>query len=114
MIPSVVSGIGGDTTTSSLMWMPHNKQHASERCPVIPPCLPLDVDRTAVCAPGYAGRKRGEVVRTRTGALQMHTRQWIGTYAGRGNGDYLGELTLALRPITTYLKRFALTRSGSL
>src|SRR6266487_6670942 len=39
----------------------------------------------------------------------MHTRQWIGTYAGRGNGDYLGELTLALRSITTYLQRFALT-----
>ena len=39
----------------------------------------------------------------------MHTRQWIGTYAGRGNGDYLGELAVALRSITTYLKRFALT-----
>jgi len=40
-----------------------------------------------VCAPGYQGRKRGEVVRTRTTALQMHTHQWIGTYAGQGNGD---------------------------
>src|SRR6266852_4611588 len=30
----------------------------------------------AVCAPDYRGRKRGEVVRTRTTALQMHTRQW--------------------------------------
>ena len=39
----------------------------------------------------------------------MHTRQWIGTYAGRGNGDYRSELTLALRSITTYLKHFALT-----
>src|SRR5258706_14042396 len=26
----------------------------------------------AVCAPGYTGRKRGEVVRTRTTALQIH------------------------------------------
>jgi hypothetical protein len=39
----------------------------------------------------------------------MHTRQWIGTYAGQGNGDYLGELTRALQSITTYLRRFALT-----
>ena len=39
----------------------------------------------------------------------MHTRQWIGTYAGRGNGDYRGELTSALQSITTYLKRFVLT-----
>jgi hypothetical protein len=62
----------------------------------------------AVCAPGYTGRKRGEVVRTRTVALQMQTRQWIGTYAGRGNGDYQGELASALRAITTYLKLFAL------
>jgi hypothetical protein len=70
-----------------------------------PPRRRLD----AVYAPGYTGRKRGEVVRTRTVALQMHTRQWIGTYAGQGNGDYLGELTRAPRSITTYLRRFALT-----
>ncbi len=61
----------------------------------------------AVCAPGYRGRKRGEVVRTRTTALQMHTRQWVGTYAGKGNGDYRGELASALRAITAYLKHFA-------
>jgi hypothetical protein len=61
----------------------------------------------AVCAPGYTGRKRGEVVRTRTTALQIHTRQWVGTYAGKGNGDYRGELACALRAITTYLKQFA-------
>ncbi|SRR6266566_1448532 len=29
-----------------------------------------------VCAPGYQGRKRGEVVRTRTTVLQAHTHQW--------------------------------------
>jgi hypothetical protein len=63
----------------------------------------------AVCAPGYTGRKRGEVVRTRTTALQMHTRQWIGTYSGKGNGDYRSELASALRTIATYLKLFALT-----
>ena len=54
------------------------------------------------------GRKRGEVVRTRTTALQMHTRQWVGTYAGKGNGDYRGELASALQAITTYLTHFAL------
>jgi hypothetical protein len=46
------------------------------------------------------------VVRTRTTALQMHPRQWIGTYAGKGNGDYRGELASALQAITTYLKHF--------
>ncbi len=29
-----------------------------------------------VCAPGYTGRKRGEVVRTRTVILQAHTHQF--------------------------------------
>ncbi len=68
----------------------------------------------AVCAPGYTGRKRGEVVRTRTTALQMHTRQWVGTYGGKGNGDYRGELASALRAITTYLTRFAFPPEGAL
>jgi len=37
----------------------------------------------------------------------MHTRQWIGTYGGKGNGEYRGELASALRAITTYLTHFA-------
>ncbi len=48
-----------------------------------------------VCAPGYQGRKRGEVVRTRTVVLQAHTHQWVGTFGGAGNGDYRGELLRA-------------------
>ena len=31
-----------------------------------------------VCAPGYRGRKRGEVVRTRTTVSQAHSYQWLG------------------------------------
>jgi len=45
-----------------------------------------------VCAPGYQGRKRGEVIRTRTVVLQTHTHQLLGTFGGPGNGDYRGEL----------------------
>jgi hypothetical protein len=79
-------------------------------CRLLLNCLPL----AAVCAPGYTGRKRGEVVRTRTTVLQIHTRQWIGTYAGRGNGDYQGELALSLRAIEVYLRSFALTSGVAL
>jgi hypothetical protein len=57
---------------------------------------------TQVCAPGYKGRKRGEVVRTRTTVLQAFTHQWIGTYGGAGNGDYRGELKRALEAVTWY------------
>ena len=86
------------------------RQAARQRALPCDPTLPPPRRRLdAVCAPGYTGRKRGEVVRTRTVILQMHTRQWVGTYAGRGNGDYQGELTSALRAITTYLKLFTLT-----
>jgi hypothetical protein len=57
-----------------------------------------------VCAPGYLGRKRGEIVRTRTTVLQAHTYQWVGTFAGAGNGDYRGELRLAVKGISAYMK----------
>src|SRR5438309_11527621 len=84
------------------------RQAARQRALPCDPALPPARRRLdAVCAPGYRGRKRGEAVRRRTTALQMHTRQWVGTYAGKGNGDYRGELASALRAITAYLKHFA-------
>src|SRR5579859_2336664 len=45
-----------------------------------------------VCAPGYRGRKRGEVVRTRTTVSQAHSYQWLGSFGNRGNGGYRTEL----------------------
>src|SRR6266568_3986020 len=56
-----------------------------------------------VCAPGYLGRKRGEGVRSRTTVLQMHSRQWVGTFSGAGNADSREELRSACRAIHTYL-----------
>jgi hypothetical protein len=47
-----------------------------------PPSRRLD----DVCAPGYRGRKRGEVVRTRTTVSQAHSSQWLGSFGSRGNG----------------------------
>src|SRR5579885_2612759 len=55
-----------------------------------------------VCAPGYLGRKRGEIVRTRTTVLQAHTHQFLGTFAGAGNGDYRGELLRSLQVLLDY------------
>src|SRR5262249_40245734 len=56
-----------------------------------------------VCAPGYSGRKRGEVVRSRTTVLQAHTQSWLGTFGGAGNGDYRGELLRAIEAICSPL-----------
>jgi hypothetical protein len=72
--------------------------------------LPQTVDRPAaqrrlrpLCAPGYLGRKRGEVARTRTTVMQAHTYHWLGTFGNAGNGDYRGELRQAVAAILAYL-----------
>ncbi len=66
--------------------------------------LPLPFRRLDdVCAPGYRGRKRGQVVRTRTVISQAHSFQWLGSFGNRGNGNYRAELRQALASITRYL-----------
>jgi hypothetical protein len=64
-----------------------------------PPYRRLD----EVCAPGYRGRKRGEVVRTRTTVSQAHSYQWLGSFGNRGNGRYREELRQSLAAIRRYL-----------
>jgi hypothetical protein len=56
-----------------------------------------------VCAAGYTGRKRGEVVRTRTVVSQAHSYHWLGSFGNRGNGHYRTELRQGLSAITRYL-----------
>jgi hypothetical protein len=68
----------------------------------------------ALCGRGYTGHRRGEVVRTRTTVLQMHTRQWLGSFGGRGNGDYRGELRAALQAVTTYLNVWELPTASAI
>lgn len=87
------------------------RQRALPSTPDLPPAR-RRLDK--VCAPGYLGRKRGETVRTRTTVLQAHTHQWVGTFSGAsgaGNGDYRGELRLAVKTISAYLKAQSLPLS---
>jgi len=56
-----------------------------------------------VCAPGYTGRKRGQVVRTRTVISQAHSFQWLGSFGNKGNGRYREELRKGLSAIMRYL-----------
>jgi hypothetical protein len=80
------------------------RQTARQRALASTPDLPLVHRRLdAVCAPGYRGRKRGEVVRTRTTVLQAHTQEWLGTFSNPGNGDYAEELLAAGQAIQAYL-----------
>ena len=80
--------------------------------------LPLAQRRLdALCGPGYRGHRghrRGEVVRTRTTVLQMHTRQWLGSFGGRGNGDSRAELRAALQAVATYLTAWELPMASGI
>jgi hypothetical protein len=67
-----------------------------------------------VCAPGYRGRKRGQVVRTRTVISQAHSFQWLGSFGNRGNGRYRTELRQALAAITRYLTAYQLPQARTL
>jgi hypothetical protein len=81
------------------------RQAARQRALLTAPEFPQPRRRLAkVCAPGYLGRKRGEVVRTRTTVLQAHTQQWLGTFSGAGNGNYGAELDAACQVIGAYLQ----------
>ncbi len=57
-----------------------------------------------LCAPGYTGRKRGEVVRTRTTVLHAHTHQWLASFGNAGNGQYREELRRAVAVIRSYVQ----------
>src|SRR6266699_561120 len=67
-----------------------------------------------VCAPGYTGRKRGEVVRTRTVVSQAHSYHWLGSFGNGGNGRYREELRRALTTIRGYLEAHQISPSSAL
>jgi hypothetical protein len=67
-----------------------------------------------VCAPGYTGRKRGEVVRTRTVVSQAHSYHWLGSFGNSGNGRYREELRRGLTAIRGYLQAHHLSPACAL
>jgi hypothetical protein len=80
------------------------REAARQRALPQTPDLPAPERRLRpLCAPGYAGRKRGEVVRSRTTILQAHTHQWLGSFSGPGNGKSREELRRAVAGIQQYL-----------
>jgi hypothetical protein len=88
-----------------LMDVDGTKQAPRQRAlPATPDLPPAHRRFDRVCAPGHLGRKRGEVVRTRTTILQAHTHQWLGTFGNPGNGQYRSELKLARAVIATYAR----------
>jgi hypothetical protein len=67
-----------------------------------------------VCAAGYTGRKRGEIVRTRTVVSQAHSYHWLGSFGNRGNGRYRMELRQGLAAVTRYLTAHQIAQESAL
>ncbi len=79
--PGPSEGVGGLWDRQGQRWVVFDldgtRQAARQRALPPSPQLPPPKRRLqAVCAPGDTGRKRGEVVRTRTTLLQAQTHQW--------------------------------------
>ena len=87
------------------------RQRALPQSEEVPPAFRRLDD---VCAAGYTGRKRGEVVRTRTVVSQAHSYQWLGSFGNRGNGLYRRELKQALWAIDRYLATYQLSHEHAL
>lgn len=66
------------------------------------------------CKPGYAGRKRGEAVRTRTTVEHAHTREWLGNFAESGNCNSKEDLKRSCSIIGRYCQRSTSPRSAIL
>jgi hypothetical protein len=79
------------------------RQRALPQTDALPPAFRRLDD---VCAPGYRGRKRGQVVRTRTTISQAHNYHWLGSFGNKGNGQYRVELRQGLAEITRYLAAY--------
>jgi hypothetical protein len=105
--PGPAEGVGGLWDRQGNRWIVFDldgtRKAARQRALPQSPDLPPPQRRLlAVSAPGYTGRERGEVVRTRTTLLQAHTHQWLGTFGGAGNGDYRGELLRGVEVVVAY------------
>lgn len=105
--PGPAKGVGGLWDRQGKRWMVFDldgtraaaRQRAVPQTPDLPPAQRR---LHPVCAPGYTGRKRGEVVRTRTTLLQAHTHQWLFAGGNAGNGDYRGKLLRGLAVVVAY------------
>jgi hypothetical protein len=81
------------------------REAARQRALPKPPDRPVPGRRLRpLCTPGSTGRKRGEVVRTRTTVLQAPTHQWLASFGNPGHGEYRAELRRAVASIQSYLQ----------
>jgi hypothetical protein len=85
------------------------RQAARQRALPCDPTLPAAKRRRGcgLCSWLPRTQARGGGAHAHHSAQRCTRENLVGTYAGKGNGDYRGELASARRPITAYLKYFA-------
>jgi hypothetical protein len=105
--PLVESSIDKAVATSSLMWMPHAKQHDSELCPVILPCLPQNADSRQSVQQATPGANEGKWYAPARPLSKCTRANGSARDAGQGEWGLSRELASALRAITVYLTHFA-------
>lgn len=84
-------------------------QAARQRALVHDALRPPARRRRGSMAPGYAGRKRADVVRTRVVVMQAHTHERLGTFGRKGNTDTMADLQQAAQAMAGYLTARALS-----
>ena len=102
------------TATLSLTSMRRARQRGNVRFPAIQACRRPNADSMRCVPLATEGASAGRWCARAPRRAEMHTHQWVGTYAGKGNGDYRGELAAALRAITAYLQHFAFPKDVAL
>lgn len=90
------------------------RQPARQRALVESPDHPPAIRRRQAFAPGYSGRKRADVQRTRCVLQQSHTSEWLGTWGQPGNGDHWQSLDQAAAAVVAYLDAHDLPASTAI
>ena len=102
------------TPGSSLTLMAREKRRGNAPCLRLTTCPWLFAGWMTCVPPFYTGRKRGQVVRTRTTVSQAHSYHWLGSFGNKGNGRYREELRKALGAIGRYLTAYQLPQTRAL
>ncbi len=83
------------------------KPPGNGRCPAVLICQQPNADLMESVPLATEGASAGKWCVRALQRFRCTRENLVATYAGKGNGDYRGELASALRAITAYLKHFA-------
>jgi hypothetical protein len=90
------------------------RPHGNALCPAVLICHRLNAGSMPSVLLATGGANAGRWCARAPRHFRCTRENLVGTYAGKGNGDYRDELARALRAITSYLKHFAFPPEAAL